>query len=908
MGTSAPKLGFTISSCSGEDADYPASELLSKDPQVKGWQTPRFCKWPQQVTLQLEGLAKVHQIQILSHEFKIASKVELHIGTPGGGEAVSWKRLGSFSFDCNERSKLQARELKSVTVSVQALFVRIVLARCHSNAQNVYGQAGLLGVSIAGELLRRSSTQLRGQLPGSPLPAAAAEATARPLPTPPSAQSRSGDGSSARTSQEATGATSPGPAGGGDAAADAKTAARLRELEEAKTHAVAEEDYDEAKRLKHAIDKLKAVAAQLSDLEARKKAAVDAEDYDVAKALKQDIERLRLAGEASPSGRAANGQLNGQPAGQRGNIHGHDQEEHASNGGLGSRREQSHSLALSPSTYSNHNEIPISPIGRRSTQDESFSGPASSRRASSTPSQAYDERPAVARGSYAAAVTEAAAAPVPAPAARTLNMDRAPATSPAPEAAGPPPPGWPGDLAPPEPLSAADAKDASELLGVLEEYLVRCLFSKNWQLREAALQYLEKRLSGQDLAPDAKRELARSLAHTLRLALTDKVPGVYMAGLSLIRAVTNSGVVAPRESASLVGDLTPLLIDKAGENNARVQAAAVETLLALAQQKDAGLSAQANLFVKPEKATQWKRVLGRLQLLEVLIPVFGIGKGDSFSLEPLMKFVGTTLGNANADVRAAATRVTVLVHSLVGAPVRKHLPAGLNPKILEQLEAEFAAQPGSPATAGGTGRAAAAGTPLGGGGRNTPAPRPASPPVPAVARRLSEAVPSPAPAAARNGKAAAAAAAPVTVLASAHASSHYSLAEAYPIGPPHYNAASEEAIHEAELRHREALLGPSHPDLADSLSNLAILYNQRGDFERAQPLYERALRIYEAVYGPSSTEVAHTLTDLAVLHLEQGNDASGRPLLQKALVIQEAALGPDHPDVQAIRDVLEGED
>lgn len=53
---------------------------------------------------------------------------------------MSWKRLGSFSFDSNERSKLQARELKSVTVNVQALFVRIVLARCHTNSQNVYGQ------------------------------------------------------------------------------------------------------------------------------------------------------------------------------------------------------------------------------------------------------------------------------------------------------------------------------------------------------------------------------------------------------------------------------------------------------------------------------------------------------------------------------------------------------------------------------------------------------------------------------------------------------------------------------------------------------------------------------------------------------------------------------------------------
>jgi centrosomal protein CEP104 len=40
----------------------------------------------------------------------------------------------------------------------------------------------------------------------------------------------------------------------------------------------------------------------------------------------------------------------------------------------------------------------------------------------------------------------------------------------------------------------------------------------------------------------------------------------------------------------------------------------------------------------------------------------------------------------------------------------------------------------------------------------------------------------------------------------------------------------------------------------------------------------------------------------------QGHDDLGRPLLERALVIQEAALGPDHPDVQAIRDVLLGDD
>ena len=80
------------------------------------------------------------------------------------------------------------------------------------------------------------------------------------------------------------------------------------------------------------------------------------------------------------------------------------------------------------------------------------------------------------------------------------------------------------------------------------------------------------------------------------------------------------------------------------------------------------------------------------------------------------------------------------VHTTVGAPLRKHLPAGLNPKILEQLEAGFHAaslqeqkphqqqQPGA--------------APNGGGPASLGAGRPASPPVPTVARRLAGGVAS----------------------------------------------------------------------------------------------------------------------------------------------------------------------
>ena len=52
------------------------------------------------------------------------------------------------------------------------------------------------------------------------------------------------------------------------------------------------------------------------------------------------------------------------------------------------------------------------------------------------------------------------------------------------------------------------------------------------------------------------------------------------------------------------------------------------------------------------------------QLLEVLIPIMGVAKSEGFPLDALMGFVGACFGNANAEVRAAAVRVTILVRSL----------------------------------------------------------------------------------------------------------------------------------------------------------------------------------------------------------------------------------------------------
>lgn len=57
---------------------------------------------------------------------------------------MAWARLGSFSFDNNRRSAMQARELKSVAVNVRASLLRIVLIHCHANTLNAYHQVPAL--------------------------------------------------------------------------------------------------------------------------------------------------------------------------------------------------------------------------------------------------------------------------------------------------------------------------------------------------------------------------------------------------------------------------------------------------------------------------------------------------------------------------------------------------------------------------------------------------------------------------------------------------------------------------------------------------------------------------------------------------------------------------------------------
>ena len=111
-----------------------------------------------------------------------------------------------------------------------------------------------------------------------------------------------------------------------------------------------------------------------------------------------------------------------------------------------------------------------------------------------------------------------------------------------------------------------------------------------------------------------------------------------------------------------------------------------------------------------------------------------------------------------------------------------------------------------------------------------------------------------------------------------------------------------EPLFQRALAIRERVLGADDALIADSLNNLAALYDNQGRYEEAEPLYQRALAIRERVLGPNHPDLATSLNNLALLYYSQGKYEEAEPLYERALKICEQVLGPNHPTTVTIRE------
>ncbi len=101
------------------------------------------------------------------------------------------------------------------------------------------------------------------------------------------------------------------------------------------------------------------------------------------------------------------------------------------------------------------------------------------------------------------------------------------------------------------------------------------------------------------------------------------------------------------------------------------------------------------------------------------------------------------------------------------------------------------------------------------------------------------------------------------------------------------------------IKSEEERLGAEHPDLATSLSNLATVESEMGQWTAARELLLRAIAIEE------KTDAGHPnlgvrYSNLATVEQAIGHLAQAREWLQKALNLFETVLEPDHPHLAVI--------
>lgn len=175
-------------------------------------------------------------------------------------ETATFKRLGYFALDSNEKSQFQARELKSVYVDVTGRYVKFLLNKNYENQLNYWKQVGLVAINLIGNELQRSTrAAISGVEPSDNI------------------------------------ATFSNPLNdlSIDMNLDATTTVKLRLLSEAKVKAVSKEDYVTAKKIKLVENDLKDIGMKLARLDIEKRKAVENEDYDTAKELKDQCDALR---------------------------------------------------------------------------------------------------------------------------------------------------------------------------------------------------------------------------------------------------------------------------------------------------------------------------------------------------------------------------------------------------------------------------------------------------------------------------------------------------------------------------------------------------------------------------------------------------------------------------------------
>jgi tetratricopeptide (TPR) repeat protein len=106
-----------------------------------------------------------------------------------------------------------------------------------------------------------------------------------------------------------------------------------------------------------------------------------------------------------------------------------------------------------------------------------------------------------------------------------------------------------------------------------------------------------------------------------------------------------------------------------------------------------------------------------------------------------------------------------------------------------------------------------------------------------------------------------------------------------------------EALHRQALALQKQVLGDEHPTVADTLDDLAQSLWKLRRLDEAETLEREALAMRRRLLGNNHPDVAASLSSLARILIAKNTPAKGEPYLREAVAIQTTAFGKDSPKV-----------
>ena len=90
------------------------------------------------------------------------------------------------------------------------------------------------------------------------------------------------------------------------------------------------------------------------------------------------------------------------------------------------------------------------------------------------------------------------------------------------------------------------------------------------------------------------------------------------------------------------------------------------------------------------------------------------------------------------------------------------------------------------------------------------------------------------------------------------------------------------------------MLGDEHLDVALTRENMAIIYKNQGQYEKALEIYKSVLETKIRVCGHEHRDVANSKYNMALLHKRRGEMETARQLFLECETIYAKVYGPDH--------------